>query len=228
MKPRAILFGSIGTLVETSELQRLAFNEAFHEAGLDWDWTPELYRSLLGRSGGRNRIARFAADRGEWVDAAAIHDRKTDLFNQVIIDQGLHARFSVVDIIDKAKTEGIPLGFASTTSLKNIDAIFKGLRGAVTHADFAFVGHRGLVNNVKPAPDIYLDAIDELGIGSHQALAIEDTATSLASATAAGLRCIAFPGAYAIEQSFDHAAIVTECLSWQTIESASHANAVLV
>lgn len=228
MKPRAILFGSIGTLVETSEFQRLTFNEAFHEAGLDWDWTPERYRSLLGRPGGRTRIARFAADRGEWVDAALLHDRKADLFNQMIIDQGLRARSGVVDVIDKAKTEGIPLGFASTTSLKNIDAIFKGLRGAVTHADFAFVGHRGLVSNVKPAPDIYLDAIEELGIGSHQALAIEDTATSLKSATAAGLPCIAFPGAYAIEQSFDYAAIVTERLSWQTIELASHANAVLV
>jgi len=70
VKSRAILFGSIDTLVETSEFQRLAFNEA----GLNWDWTPEFYRSLLGRSSGRNRIARFAADRGEWVDAAALHN----------------------------------------------------------------------------------------------------------------------------------------------------------
>ena len=141
MKPRAIIFGSIGTLVETSELQRLAFNEAFDEAGLDWDWTPELYRLLLERPGGRNRIARYAADRGEWVDASALHERKTELFNQMITEQGLHPRSGVIDVIQKAKAEGIPLGFASTTSLKNIDAIFKGLRGTITRADFAFVGH---------------------------------------------------------------------------------------
>ena len=35
---KAILFGSIGTIVETSELQRKSFNQAFSEAGLDWNW----------------------------------------------------------------------------------------------------------------------------------------------------------------------------------------------
>ncbi|MFT7179418.1 MAG: phosphoglycolate phosphatase-like HAD superfamily hydrolase, partial [Oceanospirillaceae bacterium] len=41
MTTKAILFGSIGTLVETSELQRRAFNQAFSEAGLDWNWSEE-------------------------------------------------------------------------------------------------------------------------------------------------------------------------------------------
>lgn len=228
MKPRAILFGSIGTLVETSEFQRHAFNEAFREAGLDWYWTPELYRSLLERPGGRTRIARFAAGRGEWVDASAIHDRKTELFNQMVVDQGLSARASVVDVIDQAKTTGIALGFATTTSQKNVDAIFNGLRGIISRTDFAYVGHQALVSNVKPSPDIYLDAIEELDVSSRQAIAIEDTASSLASATAAGVPCIAFPGAYASEQSFDEAVIVTQDLTWQVIESARHENAVLV
>ena len=44
---KAILFGSIGTLVETSELQRTAFNQAFSEAGLDWTWNPDETKSCL-------------------------------------------------------------------------------------------------------------------------------------------------------------------------------------
>ena len=44
---KAILFGSIGTLIETSDLQREAFNEAFKEAGLDWYWDHEDYTKLL-------------------------------------------------------------------------------------------------------------------------------------------------------------------------------------
>lgn len=228
MKPRAIIFGSIGTLVETSELQRRAFNEAFREAGLDWYWSPELYRSLLERSGGRARIVRFAAGRGEWVDASTIHDRKTELFNQMVADQGLSARASVVDVIDRAKSMSIALGFATTTSRRNVDAIFHGLRGIISRADFAYVGHQALVSSVKPSPDIYLDAIEELGTSSRQAIAIEDTASSLASATAAGVQCIAFPGAYASEQRFDDAAMVTQDLTWQIIESVCRENAVLV
>ena len=34
----AILFGSISTIADTSELQRQAFNQAFKAHGLDWDW----------------------------------------------------------------------------------------------------------------------------------------------------------------------------------------------
>jgi beta-phosphoglucomutase-like phosphatase (HAD superfamily) len=35
---QAVIFGSIGTIAETSDIQRQAFNLAFAEAGLDWNW----------------------------------------------------------------------------------------------------------------------------------------------------------------------------------------------
>ena len=57
---KAILFGSIGTLIETSDLQREAFNQAFKEAGLDWYWDQEDYTKLLKKSGGTKRIEDFA------------------------------------------------------------------------------------------------------------------------------------------------------------------------
>ena len=69
---KAILFGSIGTLIETSELQRRAFNQAFAEAGLDWDWNTEEYRRLLTKSGGCERIQDFATRRGSEVNAEPV------------------------------------------------------------------------------------------------------------------------------------------------------------
>src|SRR5579875_2388832 len=65
----AVLFGSIGTLADTSELQREAFNEAFREHGLDWNWSRDEYRELLRDSGGAKRIAAYAQERGDTVDA---------------------------------------------------------------------------------------------------------------------------------------------------------------
>ncbi|MEM1317255.1 MAG: haloacid dehalogenase, partial [Pseudomonadota bacterium] len=61
----AILFGSIGTLVETSEHQRHAFNRAFRDSGLDWNWDQPTYRDLLAVSGGQNRIRLYAERRGD-------------------------------------------------------------------------------------------------------------------------------------------------------------------
>ena len=50
MKYKALLFGSIGTLIESSNIQRNSFNEAFKEAGLDWYWDEQDYKILLKKS----------------------------------------------------------------------------------------------------------------------------------------------------------------------------------
>ena len=66
---KAILFGSIGTLIETSNIQRESFNQAFKEIGLDWYWDQESYKQLLKKSGGTKRIEDFAEKNNTNVDA---------------------------------------------------------------------------------------------------------------------------------------------------------------
>ena len=62
-----ILFGSISSIADTSELQRESFNEAFEKHGLDWRWDRDDYAAMLGKSGGKDRVAEYAASRGEDV-----------------------------------------------------------------------------------------------------------------------------------------------------------------
>ena len=57
---KAVLFGSIGTLIETSDIQRKSFNLAFKKEGLDWYWGRKTYSRLLKKSGGIKRIEDFA------------------------------------------------------------------------------------------------------------------------------------------------------------------------
>ena len=77
----AILFGSISTIADTSELQRQAFNQAFKAHGLDWDWeSRRVSEAMLEKSGGQNRIANYAESLGQTVDAAAIHRSKSEFF----------------------------------------------------------------------------------------------------------------------------------------------------
>ena len=49
---QAIFFGSIGTIVETSEIQRKAFNTAFEEFGLNWYWNTGNYINMIQKPGG--------------------------------------------------------------------------------------------------------------------------------------------------------------------------------
>ena len=109
MNYKAILFGSIGTLIETSDLQRESFNEAFKEAGLDWYWDQEDYRLLLKQSGGTKRIEDFAEKNNTTVEAQKIRERKTHIFNQKLLTEQLMPREGVIDVIEYAKNNQIKL-----------------------------------------------------------------------------------------------------------------------
>ena len=85
MKYKALLFGSIGTLIESSNIQRNSFNEAFKEAGLDWYWDEQDYKILLKKSGGTKRVEDFAEKNNTNVNASQIRNRKTEIFSSFII-----------------------------------------------------------------------------------------------------------------------------------------------
>src|SRR3569833_678758 len=55
----ALIFDVDGTLADTEELHRQAFNEAFFACGVDWRWGPALYADLLLITGGKERIAEY-------------------------------------------------------------------------------------------------------------------------------------------------------------------------
>lgn len=213
-----LLFGSIGTMVETSDLQRQSFNEAFAENGLGWDWDTKTYLGLLKKSGGRQRIENYADAQGIAVDATALHARKTEIFDQKLQQEDITLRPGVLEVVRTAKSNGVTLGFVTSTSAQNSDALFAALKGQLSRDDFAFIGNAMMVENSKPAPDIYEVAIKALRIDPKTCLAIEDTPVSLAAATAAGLDCIAFPGAYADVEAFRSGVVIERnALSFETL-----------
>ena len=217
METTAILFGSIGTLVETSELQRQAFNEAFEEANLDWVWERDDYKKMLEKSGGRQRIEDYAKSRGETVDATALHTRKTAIFDAAMVEDGLTLRPGVSEVIEAAKTSGTKLAFLTTTSRANVDAIFEAVGDQLSPEDFAFVGDASMVSSGKPSPDIYTAALNALGLEAASCVAIEDTGVSAQSPVAAGIDTVGFPGNYAVEADFDAAVRIRDTLEYKDL-----------
>lgn len=106
---KAIFFGSIGSVVETSEIQRKAFNSAFKAFCLDWHWDQQTYRKLLGASGSKKRIADYAQARGCDVDATAIHRLKTELFREWLWNDGFKLRDGEVDVLNLAAEQLLPI-----------------------------------------------------------------------------------------------------------------------
>ncbi|RVT83936.1 HAD family hydrolase [Rhodobacteraceae bacterium CCMM004] len=213
MPIKAVLLGSIGVLAETSELQREAFNRAFAEAGLDWVWSPEDYRTLLERPGGRDRIAREAERAEIQVDAAALHRRKSELFQERMMEVGLTLRPGVAEVIEAAGRQRTLLGLVTTTDRANVSRMLEALTHPVTAEDFAFIGSRDMVARGKPDPEIYARALHLLDLAPTDAVAVEDTPESAASALAAGIPTLAYPGHYHRGRAFPPGAQRIEVLS---------------
>ena len=210
MTPKAVLFGSIGTLVETSDIQRQAFNAAFEEAGLDWSWSEDEYARLLERPGGLSRIEDYNRARGAKIDAAAIHARKSELFREALAD-GVDLRPGVAETIAAAHRSGVPVGICSTTDRSTVELILTKARPGLPSGAIVFRGSRDEVANDKPAPDIWHVALRALSVAAGEAVAIEDSPENAAGAVQAGLRVVAFPGRSHTHRPFPAAsAMVTE------------------
>ena len=83
-KYKALIFGSIGTIVETSNIQRKSFNKAFKEFGLDWYWSTSEYKKLLEKSGGENRLSKYANKKKININTKKLRDLKTKIFNDYL------------------------------------------------------------------------------------------------------------------------------------------------
>lgn len=197
MRLKALIFDVDGTLAETEEGHRAAFNAAFRAAGLGWHWSVADYARLLTTTGGKERIARY----GDVVaagplDIKALHADKTARYTAGVAAGGIRLRPGIAELIAMAREGGLKLAVATTTSRPNVEALAQAAfgRGAAEVFDVLACGDE--VKAKKPAPDVYRLALARLGLGPEQALAFEDTPMGVASARRAGLRVVASAGIY--------------------------------
>lgn len=218
---KAIIFDVDGTLSETEEIHRKAFNEAFKKSGLSWHWDQPTYRQLLQVSGGKERIRHFIEQQAPGFLQTAdidgrirdIHKTKTASYTRMVANGEATLRPGVRALITEAARNGIRLAIATTTSVPNVEALIQSAYGDDGARIFEVVCAGDSVPRKKPAPDIYLLALEKLGLSAWDCVAIEDSRNGLLSAIRAGIRTIVTPGVYTDDQRFDEAALVADTLS---------------
>ena len=209
---KAVIFGAIGVIAETSDLQRQSFNLAFAEAGLDWNWDAATYRRLLSINGGQARLRAYRdedASRSDVTQAviANLHERKTHHYAALTANGSLTPRKGVAELIKACQHAGVRVALCTSTSVENVDAIKAALGDALDFSTFASITTIDKIRGVKPAPDAYLHCLAQLGLSAHEVVAIEDTPVSMVSALAAGIAVIVTPGAMTDDQDFSSAAL---------------------
>lgn len=216
----AIIFDVDGTLAETEELHRRAFNETFAEYGLDWWWTKPLYRELLKVTGGKERLLHFVRTHRPRLDRSVeldqfvkqLHERKTIRYRELIAGCEIQLRPGVERLINEALGAGVPLAIATTTSRPNVDTLLSATMGLRGIEAFNVICAGDSVPRKKPAPDVYLAALNELDVPAACCIAIEDTKNGFDSASAAGIPVLITKSYYAEEADFGEALAVVDSL----------------
>ena len=201
-KAKAKIFGVIGAFAETSNLRRRAFNKALAAHGIKQQWNTNEYKELIKIQGGMNRLEKTCPDSDQQL-LQSIYEGKNRLFLSGLIEEDhLIPGFEV--FCNEVLESGMRVAIASTSHLDTIDVILGNMKTiTITREDFAFIGHGGMVERSKPAPDIYNVALDSLQLKPTEVVAIEDTHVNLESAIRAGIeQTIAVPGAFCQEQDY--------------------------
>ena len=214
---RAVLFDVDGTLADTErDGHRPAFNAAFAELGVDWEWDVDLYGELLAITGGKERIRHFIENHAtaelarsgldDWI--ARLHKVKTKHYVEAVERGGIPLRPGVARLIRQLSEANIKIAIATTTTPENVTGLLKSSLGEDSPDWFDVIGAGDIVPGKKPEPDIYHWVLDRLGLPPAQCVAIEDSENGLRAALAAGLDTVVTVSDYTRLQDFTGARVV--------------------
>lgn len=223
---KALIFDVDGTLADTEDAHREAFNDAFAQAGYDWHWDQALYKKLLAVTGGKQRIRFFLESHDpaflerDDIDTLIpeLHKSKTGFFVERLKRGQVPLRPGIENLILSARERGLTIAIATTTTPVNVTTLLSANLGAEAIDWFACIGDGGEVPVLKPEPDVYNWVLDKLGLAAHETLALEDSHNGLVACRRAGVPCLVVSNEYTEGQDFTGALDVWDTYDGVTLE----------
>jgi HAD superfamily hydrolase (TIGR01509 family) len=220
MKLLALTFDVDGTLVDTEELHRQAYNQTFLDFGFGWEWDADTYAQLLTVSGGQARMARYidlldlpAAEKLRLRRVIpAIHQEKTRLYGELIASNKVLPRPGVVRLIDEARRAGLLVGLVASSASVNVETLVSSALGAELRKTVTAIASGDMVTRKKPAPEIYELLLSMLRVPANAAVAFEDSTNGLMAAKSVGLYTVFTPSRWTTAHRSDGADLVLPSL----------------
>jgi len=200
MAIRALILDFDGLILDTESPMRASWTEIFEQHGLTV--AEEQWASLLGASADPPEAYELLEQHlGEPVDRRSLHDhrmaRELELLESETVLPGIR------ELIENARSAGLGLAVASSSERTWVEGLLE--KHNLIEPFDAIVCAEDVLQT-KPAPDLFLKALDLLGVGQKEAIVFEDSLHGVAAARAAGLFCVAVPN------------LVTQCLCFSNAD----------
>ncbi|NSX56102.1 HAD family hydrolase [Parasulfitobacter algicola] len=189
---KAIIFGSLQTLADTSEIERQSFNLAFQRHSLGWHWDGTTFQTMRRLSSDRARLERFASLQGQFINVPQIQATQVQIFQSLLDQSDLQARQGVVDILKETRMRQMKTVLVSEAPLQTINLVRAAALGIWASSLDLIVSDKDRLPP-KPLPDVYDHALKSLGLRPSDCIAIEDTTSGMQAARTAGVSVIALP-----------------------------------
>ncbi len=221
MALKALLFDVDGTLAETErDGHRPAFNRAFADRSLHWQWDETLYGRLLDVTGGKERMRHYVVNYLSESECPAdiddmipqMHAEKNRHYAAIIEAGEISLRPGVMRLISEAKKAGIRLAIATTTTRVNVTALLESLMGSGSPDWFEVIATADEVPDKKPCPDVYQYVLDRMGLDAGDCIAIEDSENGLKASVALGIPTLVTVSEYNKDGDFSDAMLVVDHL----------------
>ena len=220
MKLKGIIFDVDGTIADTEEVHRRAFNQTFAEFDLDWNWSESDYHKLLSISGGKERFKKCLNEdktlkskiENPGLFIQKLHSRKSENYRAMLASDNIQLRPGIIRLFNEAQKKGIQLAIATSSCLANLSTLLDNTLDIDANALFNTIVSSDSVSDKKPSPVAYQCALAGIGLTAESCIAIEDTRNGNLAALGAGLHTIITTHAYTIDNDFYGASLVVNHL----------------
>ena len=205
---KAVIFDHDGTLVDSEKMHYRIWRDLLSGFGVDFpeaDYAKD-YSGFPTRHNARTLVDAYQLD----IGPEALFRLKEKGVNGLLARESFSLMPGVNEAVNACRQMDLSLAIASGARRNEVANTLKvhGFTGM-----FDAVACSEDVAHPKPAPDVYLLALNSLGLAAEQCVAVEDSYSGLQSAKAAGLRCIVVPNAYSASHDFSHADVIVQGLT---------------
>ena len=214
--PKGVIFDMDGVLVDSEPFICKAAMMMFAERGLEVQ--PQDFHPFIGT--GEDRFIGGVAEKYNFsLDIERDKKRTYDIYLDIIKGQ-LKPLPGTLEFITLCRKMGKKIAIASSADMRKVEGNLIEMGLSLESFDAVLVGND--VEHKKPSPDIFVLAVERIGLSPCQCLVVEDAVTGVIAAKSAGAKCLAITSSFSVEQlrdadffAKDLSAVPNEAINWR-------------